>query len=125
MERDPFLKYLGITLLAAAAVCGVWIFEAIVQLWNDPANVPLLKYMGAFTQSSVTLQPLQNTVEWPSWLLPGIAIFLCLMVISGMSFLTKALLDAACMLLVPEGLPVLKRIRAALASLAAKQDTRL
>ena len=42
MERDPFLKYLGMALLALAAICGVWVFEAIVQLWTAPASVPLL-----------------------------------------------------------------------------------
>ncbi len=113
-DSDQFARALGTGMLAVAGICGFWVFNSAIQLWNDTENVPMVKYVIKVAEASPLLKTPSGAIELPAYMPLGMAIFFCLMVISGIALLTKALIEGACILLVPEGIPMLKRIKAEL-----------
>ena len=116
-------RKIGITLLVIAIVGIIWIVITTIQLLNDVSNVPLIQYTLSLAQLQPTITTPSGTIELPAYAPLGMAIFLCLMLISGITLLVKALLQAACTLLVPEGIPALKQLRTEIAQLKQNNPT--
>lgn len=114
---------IGLALLSLALGGIIWAVIITTQLLNDASNVPLIKYTLSLAQLQPTIKTPQGIIELPAYIPLCMAIFLCLMLISGVILLIRALLQAACTLLVPEGIPALKQLRIEIAQLKQNNST--
>ncbi len=118
-QSSGFNVLLGIVLLCLAAGAGYWLFETIVRLWNEPAGVPLVKiFIDSAKENSKVLTP-SGEITIPQYVPVAAGVFFCILIIGAVAGLVRALLQGACNLLLPEGMPMLKRLKADIETLNA------
>jgi hypothetical protein len=109
---------IGLALLAVAGAVGYLMFNAVLQLWEAPMEIPMVRFLVA----EVTKPDGDVRLPGSYGLMAGI--FFAVLIVYCATLVLRALITGACHVLVPDVRPWAKRMTTELARLRAQQDQR-
>lgn len=112
---------IGLVLLAAAGAVGYWLFNAIVQLWEAPHEVPLVQFLADAVERNQVAVP-EGETAWPESFGLIAGVFFAVLILYCVALVLKALIAGACRVLVPDLRPWAKRMTTEFARLREQQQ---